>query len=73
MIRVIAILTFLFAQQAVAADALYGAFSAMSPPGPIAPGTIWSVVVNSAALTADPESLDFAFPTGPTRNYVRRS
>ena len=73
MIRVIAIIAFLFAQKAVAADALYGAFSAMSPPGPIAPGTIWSVVVNSAALTPDPESLDFAFPTGPTRNYVRRS
>jgi len=50
-----------------------GGFSAMSPPGPIAPGTIWNVAVNVPALTVDPESLDFAFPTWPTRNYVRRS
>ena len=58
----------LFTQCVFAADALYGAFSQMSPPAPMAPGTVWSVTVNSSALTVDPESLDFAFPTGPTRN-----
>ena len=63
----------LFAPMVYAADALYGTFSQMSPPAPMAPGTVWNVTVNSPALTVDPASLDFAFPTGPTRNYVRRS
>ena len=75
MIRRLFILMMFFAPLSNAADALYGAFSQLSPPppGPMAPGTVWSVVVNSSALTVDPDSLDFAFPTGPTRNYVRRS
>ena len=60
---------FFIAPTVYAADALYGTFSQMSPPAPMAPGTIWNVTVNSSALTGDPESLDFAFPTGPTRNY----
>jgi hypothetical protein len=54
------------------AEALYGGFSSQSPPGPTGPGTVWSVVVNSAALTSDPNTLDFAFPTGPTKTYSRR-
>jgi hypothetical protein len=55
------------------AEALYVSFASQSPPGPIAPGTVWSVVVNSGALTSDPATLDFAFPTGPTKTYTRRS
>ena len=73
MIRLLLILTIFITPAANAADALYGTFSQMSPPAPMAPGTIWNVTVNTSALTVDPESLDFAFPTGPTRNYVRRS
>lgn len=56
-----------------AADSLYGAFSAQSPPGPVGRGTIWNISVNAAALTADPASLDLAIPGGPLRNYVRRT
>ena len=73
MIRALSVLMLLLTQLAFGADALYGGFSQMSPPGPTAPGTIWNVTVNASALTVDPESLDFAFPISPTRNYVRRS
>lgn len=58
---------------AYAADSLYGGFSAQSPPGPVGRGTVWSISVNAAALTADPASLDLAIPGGPLRNYVRRT
>ena len=66
-------LLLLICNNAFAADSLYGGFSNASPPGPTGRGTVWNVVVNGAALTVDPASLDFQIPGSPTANYVRRS